>query len=108
MLMDYILNPIICVIWCSAAARNILPQVPYAAWAIAFAVVFTLLNLRGVRSSGRGNGLLALFMSLVVAVFLAYAIRYLALIARPIGGQWLIPFYDPATFSALRLFRGTS
>ncbi len=108
MLMDYILNPIICVIWCSAAARNILPQVPYAAWAISFAVVFTLLNLRGVRSSGRVNGILAVFMSLVVAVFLAYAIRYIALVARPVGGAWLVPFYDPATFSASRLFRGTS
>src|SRR3954468_5983365 len=67
MLMDYILNPIICVIWCSAAARNILPQIPYAAWAVAFALVFTALNLRGVRTSGRVNGLLALGMSLVVA-----------------------------------------
>src|SRR4051812_45441266 len=26
MLMDYLLNPIICVIWCSAAAKNILPE----------------------------------------------------------------------------------
>ena len=108
MLMDYILNPIICVIWCSAAARNILPQIPYAAWAVSFSVIFTALNLRGVRTSGRVNGLLALGMSLVVAVFLAYAIRYLAFVARPIGGQWLIPFYDPTTFSASSLFRGTS
>jgi amino acid transporter len=108
MLLDYILNPLICVIWCSAAARNILPQIPYAAWAVAFALVFTALNLRGVRTSGRVNGLLALGMSLVVAVFLAYAIRYLAFIARPVGGAWLLPFYDPATFSASRVFRGTS
>jgi amino acid transporter len=108
MLLDYILNPLICVIWCSAAARNILPQIPYAAWAIAFALAFTALNLRGVRTSGRVNGLLALGMSLVVAVFLAYAIRYLAFVARPVGGAWLIPFYDPATFSASRVFRGTS
>jgi len=108
MLLDYILNPLICVIWCSAAARNILPQIPYPAWAVAFALLFTLLNLRGVRTSGRVNGLLALGMSLVVAVFLAYAIRYLAFIARPIGGAWLVPFYDPTTFSASRVFRGTS
>lgn len=47
-------------------------------------------------------------MSLVVAVFLAYAIHYLALVARPIGGDWLAPFYNPATFSPSRLFRGTS
>lgn len=108
MLLDYILNPLICVIWCSAAARNILPQIPYAAWAIAFALVFTALNLRGVRTSGRVNGLLALGMSLVVAVFLAYAVRYLAFVARPIGGDWLVPFYDPTTFSASRVFSGTS
>jgi Amino acid transporters len=108
MLLDYILNPLICVIWCSAAARNILPQIPYPAWVVAFALLFTALNLRGVRTSGRVNGLLALGMSLVVAVFLAYAIRYLAFVARPIGGAWLIPFYDPTTFSASRVFRGTS
>src|SRR6202789_4202573 len=30
--MDYILNPIICAIWCSAAAQNVLRQSPYAAW----------------------------------------------------------------------------
>jgi putrescine importer len=108
MLLDYLLNPLICVIWCSAAARNVLPQIPYAAWAVAFALLFTALNLRGVRTSGRVNGLLALGMSLVVVVFLAYAIRYLALVARPIGGDWLIPFYDPTTFSVSRVFRGTS
>lgn len=27
--MDYLLNPVICIIWCSQAARNIVPGVPY-------------------------------------------------------------------------------
>ena len=99
MLMDYVLNPIICAIWCSAAAQNILPQIPYAAWAVAFVLVFTGLNLRGVQTSSRVNALLALGMSIVVVVFIAYAIRYIALVARPVGGQWLLPFYDPATFA---------
>lgn len=108
MLMDYLLNPIICVIWCSAAARNVLPSVPYAAWAVAFVVLFTLLNLRGVQASGRVNALLAASMSLVVVVFLAFAIRYLAFVARPLGEDWLRPFYDPSTFSPGLLFRGTS
>ena len=108
MLMDYLLNPIICAIWCSAAARNVLPSVPYAAWAVAFVVLFTLLNLRGVQASGRVNAILATGMSLIVVIFLGYAIRYLAFVARPIGGQWLVPFYDPTTFSPGLLFRGTS
>ncbi len=108
MLMDYLLNPIVCAIWCSAAARNILPSIPYASWAVAFVLLFTLLNLRGVQASGRINAALAIGMSLVVVVFFAYAIRYLAFIARPVGGQWLTPFYNPSTFSPSLLFRGTS
>jgi putrescine importer len=108
MLMDYLLNPIICAIWCSAAAQNVFPQVPYAAWSVAFVVVFTALNLRGVQTSGRINSLLALGMSIVVVIFLAYAVRYIAMVARPVGGQWLLPFYDPATFAPGRVFHGTS
>ena len=108
MLMDYLLNPIICAIWCSAAAQNVLPSVPYAAWAVSFVILFTVLNLRGVKSSGRTNALLALVMSLVVLVFLAEAIHYIALVVRPIAGQWLLPFYDPTTFAPSRVFRGTS
>jgi amino acid transporter len=108
MLMDYMLNPIICAIWCSAAAQNILPQIPYAAWALAFVLVFTGLNLFGVQTSSRVNALLALGMSIVVVVFIAAAIRYIALVARPVGGQWLLPFYDPATFAPGRLFHGAS
>ncbi len=108
MLMDYLLNPIICAIWCAAAARNILPSVPYAAWAVALVLLFTGLNLVGVRSSGRVNALLAIGMSLVVLIFLGYAVRYIAFVARPIGGAWLVPFYDPTTFAPSTFFRGTS
>ena len=108
MLMDYMLNPIICAIWCSVAAQNIVPRIPYAAWAVAFVLVFTGLNLRGVQSSSRVNALLALGMSIVVVFFIAEAIRYIALVTRPVGGQWLLPFYDPATFAPGRMFHGAS
>ena len=108
MLMDYMLNPIICAVWCSAAAQNILPQIPYAAWAVAFVLVFTGLNLRGVQTSSRVNALLALGMSIVVVIFVADAIRYIAMAARPVGGQWLLPFYDSSTFTPGRLFHGAS
>ncbi len=108
MLMDYLLNPIICAIWCAAAARNILPGVPYAAWAVAIVLLFTGLNLLGVQSSGRVNTILAIGMSMVVVIFLGYAIRYLAYVAHPFGGAWLRPFYDPTTFNPGSFFRGTS
>jgi len=108
MLMDYMLNPIICAIWCSAAAANILPQVPYAAWVLAFVILFTGFNLMGVQASSRVNALLALGMGIVVVIFLGYAIRYIALVARPTGYAWLVPFYDPARFNASLMLHGTS
>jgi putrescine importer len=108
MLMDYVLNPIICTVWCSVACNEIVPQVPFAAWALAFVLVFTGLNLRGVQTSARVNAVLALGMSIVVVIFLAFGVHYIATAVRPFGGEWLQPFCDPATFSASRLFQGTS
>jgi putrescine importer len=108
MLMDYVLNPIICAIWCSAAAQNILPQIPYAVWVILFVGLFTGLNLRGVNTSAKVNAWLALGLSLVVLLFLFYAARYILHIVHPSPAQWLQPFYDRATFTPSLLFRGTS
>src|SRR5437660_8098599 len=36
MLMDYVLNPLICTVWCAKAAINILPAVPEVAWIFFF------------------------------------------------------------------------
>lgn len=71
MLMDYMLNPIICVVWCSVAAQEVFSRVPYAAWVLAFVIVFTGLNLRGVQVSALVNAFLALGMSVAVVIFLA-------------------------------------
>ena len=40
MVMDYMLNPMICIIWVSQQAHVFAPGVPYWAWAIFFALVF--------------------------------------------------------------------
>src|SRR5260370_8053114 len=51
MVMDYMLNPIICTIWCSQQAHVFAPRVPYWAWAVFFPMVFTLLNFPEVKTS---------------------------------------------------------
>ncbi len=103
--MDYILNPIICTIWCSKAAMNLVPEIPYAGWAVFFALLFTLLNLRGIRATARTNEVLVLAMSVVVMYFFVAAARYLM---HQHGVAWVRPFYDPATFSLSRVSTGTS
>jgi amino acid transporter len=107
MVMDYVLNPIICTILCSKLAMNYLPEVPYLVWVLTFAAIFTTLNLRGIKASARTNEILAIGMSAVVVVFLAAAVRYL--LAAPLERADLIrPFYDPATFSLSSVLTGAS
>jgi amino acid transporter len=107
MTMDYVLNPLICTIWCSKAAQNILP-LPYVVWALFFTGLFTALNLRGVRATARTNTILAAGMSLVILAFFITAVGYL-LASQGIGGVFSTqPFYDPKTFSLPLLGTGTS
>src|ERR1700733_5321582 len=75
-LLDYILNPIICVIWCSAAAMNFAPSIPIQAWEVIFAAIFTVLNLRGIQTSARINTWLAISMGVVVVYALAAMAKY--------------------------------
>jgi amino acid transporter len=59
MIFDYVMNPIICVIWASKAAMNFVPEIPFAGYAVFFAVLFTVMNLRGIESSARTNMIIA-------------------------------------------------
>ena len=103
--MDYILNPIVCTIWCSKAAINLVPEIPYAVWAVFFAILFTLLNLRGIRASARTNEVMVLGMCVVIVYFFVAAIRY---ILHQHGVSYSQPFYDPNTFTFGRISTGTS
>lgn len=108
MALDYILNPLICTIWCSKAAQNFFPQMPYFLWAIFFALLFTWLNLRGVETSARINAFLAAGMGVVIVIFVFEAIRYVYHLPYFGPGFFTHPFYDPKTFSSSALFQGTS
>ena len=108
MVMDYILNPLICTVLCSKLTQNILPGMPYWALAVAYATLFTLLNLRGIKTSARINDVLAAGMSIVVVVFFAFVIRFIWGLHQYGAGFFTQPFYNPQTFSFHGVFRGTS
>ena len=105
MMADYVLNPVICTIWCSKAAMNFVPEIPYPVWAVFFALVFTALNLRGIQASARTNAVVAAGLGVVLIAFLAAAVRYL--LGQP-QVDWIRPFYDPQTFSWSVVSTGTS
>jgi amino acid transporter len=110
MVMDYILNPLICTAICAKLIMNVpyVPVLPFYAWATFFALLFTVLNLRGVRTSARIDEWLCAGMTVVVLVFLGAVVRYVWGFHGHDARFFIQPFYDKATFSTDRLFRGTS
>jgi putrescine importer len=108
MVMDYMLNPMICIIWISQQAHVFAPGVSYAVWAVFFAAVFTFLNIQGVKTSARVNAGLAAGMGVVIAVFFVAAARYI--FGHPHDGTAFFtqPFYDPALWNTRAVLGGTS
>jgi amino acid transporter len=106
--MDYILNPLICTIICSQLTQNILPFLPYWVLVIFYAGAFTLLNIRGIKTSARINDVMAAGMSIVVLIFFAFVIHFLWSMHEYGPGFFTHPFYNPATFSFKNVFHGTS
>lgn len=100
MVMDYMLNPLICLIWCSGIAAGFTGgRIQPWVWKIAFVVMFTMLNIRGVKTSARVNAGLALFMGVVILIVLGAAWRYIFGHPHDGAGYFLKPFYDATTFS---------
>jgi putrescine importer len=114
MTMDYILNPLICTIWCAKAMADLLSgsrfQIPYPGliWPLFFAGLFTALNLRGVQTSARINKTLCAIMGAVILAFFWYTIRYIFNLPQYPEAYFLRPFYNPQTFTLNRVFHGTS
>jgi len=108
MVMDYMLNPMICIVWVSQQAHQFAPAVPYWSWAVFFALLFTGLNLQGIRTSARMNTGLAAGMGVVIAIFFVCAARYVFGHAHGGVDFFTRPFYDPATFSSGAVLGGTS
>lgn len=99
MIFDYVMNPIICTIWCSKAAMNFVPEIPFTAYAGLFALLFTGMNLRGIEASSRTNAIIACGLGVVIVLFLGAAVRHLWLQPPDGWAGWTRPFYDPMTFS---------
>jgi putrescine importer len=108
MVMDYMLNPMICIVWCSQQAFVFAPGIPYWGWAIFFGGIFTFLNIQGIKTSARVNTGLAVAMGVVVAIFFMAAARYI--FGHPHDGASFFtrPFYDPHLWNSNAVLAATS
>ena len=108
MVMDYILNPMICIIWLSEQSNIYAPVIPYWAWAIFFGVVFTALNIQGIKTNARLNALLAAAMGVVIFLFFILALHYIFVNPHDGASFFTRPFFDPSTFNFGAVLGGTS
>jgi amino acid transporter len=108
MVLDYMVNPMINVIFCSQQLHVAFPASPYWIWAIVFAVMFTALNVQGIKASARLNAVLAAGMGLVVAAFFVAASYYVAHHPHPGAAFFTRPLYDPARWQWSGILSGTA
>ena len=107
MVMDYLINPLICTAFCAQAAMNIVPGLSFYVWIVFFAAFFTWTNLRGIKTSARMNEALCAGMVVVVALFLAAVVRAVWGIHHD-PGYFTHPFYEQGGFHPSSIFAGTS
>src|ERR1019366_1504398 len=108
LVLDYVINPLICVIWCSRAAMNFVPEIPYVVWAIFFALLFTILNCNGVETSARINAGMAAALGVVIVLVLIASVRWILHMAHPTVAVFLDPLYNRDSFNSGALLHGTS
>jgi putrescine importer len=108
LIMDYVVNPLICIIWCSNAGRNFFPDIPYIAWVVGFVILFTLLNCNGIETSARINAVLAAALGLIVVWILTAAIHWLFHSTHVTAATFLAPLTLSGAADRNAMFRSTA
>lgn len=108
MLLDYVLMPLLSVIYMSLTASRLLPAVPYGLWLVAFAVAVTVMNLFGLKVTNRANFIMTAIMSASVVWFVIAAIGALRSGVGEATAFSFKPFYNPAQFDFRALMTATS
>jgi putrescine importer len=108
MVMDYVLNPVVCAIWCAEQSHDFLSNVPVFAWKFLYVGFFTWINLQRVRSTARFAAYMAAGQGTVVVVLLVAAVHYIVCTPHSDPAFFTRPFYDPQTFTYDRVFGCTS
>ena len=108
MMLDYLVIPIVNVIYGALTINRLVPAVPYWMGAAILSIVITYLNLRGIKSTARTNIALLFVMCGVIGAFMLLAVRYLL----HFGGASALfstqPFYTRGTTDFSSIATATS
>ncbi|MEP7270365.1 MAG: APC family permease [Acidobacteriota bacterium] len=108
MILDYILIPMLSVIFAALTARKVWPGMPYWIWAFLATAGITGINLFGMRVTSRANYVMNAIMGVSLVWFIVLAIR--ALLGGTGEGTLFStkPFFNPQTFSFNEVMGTTS
>lgn len=106
MILDYMLIPLLSVVYAALTASRMVPSVPYSVWAVVFTVAITLINLRGLRMTKWVGNVMMVLMCVCAVLFVGLALHYLA--AHGISLVAPRTIYDPATFGLRPLMLGAA
>ena len=98
MVLDYLIIPVVNVIYGALSANRLMPSVPFTVWVLLIGVGMTLLNACGIRWTARANQILLAAMCAVIVAFVVAAVRVLFRTQGWDGLISLAPFYDSKTF----------
>jgi len=108
MFLEYLFQPLQNSLYAALTIQRLLPHVPFALLSAASVGFMTLLCWLGIRTTARTNQILLALMSLVMAVFLFDAVRYVLIHQAWRGLVCLQPLYDSRTFSVRAIAAGTA
>lgn len=99
MLLDYLLVPVVCVLYAALTLERVLPGLPSWVWCLAIAALMTIVNIFGVRSTANASLAMMIAAFVVIVPFIVLSIRWLLIHQGWTGVLSSAPFYSPATFS---------
>ncbi|MER7499691.1 APC family permease [Nonomuraea pusilla] len=105
-LLDYLLVPTLLYLVASTAMNSFVPGVPTWAWLIAFVLLNTVVNSRGIQMTARITRIMLAAELAVLAVFLVVGVVALTQ-GKGTAGP-LAPLYDSGTFSWTVVFGAAS
>lgn len=99
MILDYLLIPLVSIIYAALTAHRLLPAIPYEAWAAAFAIALTLINIPGIRVTARASEVMLAVMGFCAITFVILAARYVVN-AHGVSGLFdTTAIFRPETFA---------
>ena len=108
MLLDYLLVPVVCIIYATITIERVLPGVPYWLLCLAITALVTLVNAGGIRATSTVNLLIMLATLVVIVPFILLAIHWLFMHQGWSGVFSTLPFYNPREFRWNHIATGTA